>query len=127
MKQLLVDANVVLRFLLGDSTTLSPKAKDIFQKAEDGAHEIYLDEVIVAETVWVLQSFYKLNRKDIAGKLLTLLGQDWIINPRKPLMLSALTAYEHGPLHYIDCWILAVSHRLEIPLATFDHKLKKSA
>lgn len=125
MKTIVVDANVILRFLLGDHPTLSNKARDMFQKAEKGRYRIYIDEVVVAECAWVLGSFYKIKREDIANRLEELIGQIWIVNARKTTILKALSCYRTSRLAYIDCWIETVSQSAGINLETFDQKLKK--
>ena len=59
-KTILIDANIVIRFLLNDSPKLSRKAKAIFRQAEAGEIKLFFDEVIVAEIIWTLSSFYKM-------------------------------------------------------------------
>jgi len=92
-RTIFIDTNVLLRFLLGDHPTLSHKARSLFLKAQRGAVDIYLDEVVIAEAVWTLSSFYKSKKEEIADKLETLISQDWIVNPRKKLILKALLLY----------------------------------
>lgn len=122
---ILVDANVIIRFLLNDSPKLSKEAKSIFSKAQDGVFNIYIDEVVLAEVIWTLSSFYKIKKEEIAYQLEKLLTQDWIKNPRKSLILKSLSLFKSHNLHYIDCWQLVISGSLNIPLETFDAKLKK--
>lgn len=124
-KATVVDANIIIRFLLDDHFQLSVLAKSIFLKAQKGAHKIYFDEVIVAEVIWTLSSFYKIKKADLVDKLEKLISQGWVINPKKNLILKALNLYNSSNLHYIDCWILVVSKSLNLPLRTFDKNLEK--
>lgn len=121
----LIDTNVILRFLRRDDPTLSGKAKTLFIQAEGGAFLCYVDEVTVAEVIWVATSVYKANREDVANDLEELLAKEWVANSRKHTMLRAITFYRMSTLNYIDCWLLAVSEEKHIPLETFDMKLKK--
>ncbi len=121
----LIDTNIVLRFLRGDDPILSNRAKSLFLDAKQGKFTCYIDEVAIAESVWVLMSVYKTKREDIAHGLETLLAKDWVVNPRKHIMLRALAFYRTSTLNYIDCWLLAVSKEKHISLETFDIKLKK--
>lgn len=125
IKTISIDANIIIRFLLNDHPRLSAKAKLIFQKAEKGLNKIYLDEIIVAEVIWTLSSFYKINKVDLVDRLEKLISQDWIINPRKNLILQSLDCYRSFNIDYIDCWIFIVSSQLGINLQTFDHDIKK--
>jgi len=64
-----IDANVMLRFLLADHKQHSPKARRLFRRPERGEVELFLSHVCIAETAWVLTSFYQLDRAKVAAKL----------------------------------------------------------
>lgn len=126
MKNLIcIDTNILIRFLRADDKKLSAKAKEIFSKASEGKIKIYLDEVIVAEIIWLLSSFYKQKRIKIASQLQELISQDWIVNPRKKLILAALSIYSNTNLHYVDSWLWWVNNSIGGKLATFDKDLQK--
>lgn len=120
---LLLDTNIIIRFFLNDHPKLSAQAKKLFLKAEKGLLKLYLDEVVLAEVIWTLASFYKINKGEIVNRLKKLLVQDWITNPRKKLLLEALFLYEKSNLDYIDCWIFTLNRFLKVTLGTFDKKL----
>lgn len=120
-----IDTNVLLRFLLNDHQDLSPKAKLIFLKAQEGKIEIYLDEIVVAEAVWTLSSYYQIKKEKIIETLEKLISQNWIINPRKKLILEALLLYKLKNIHYIDAWIFVVNKNIKTKLFTFDKNLAK--
>lgn len=124
-KAIVVDANIIIRFLLNDHPRLSVSAKSIFLKAQKGATKIYFDEVIVAEVIWTLSSFYKIKKADLVDRLEKLISQSWVANPKKNLILKALDLYNSSNLHYIDCWIFVLSKSLNMPLRTFDKSLEK--
>lgn len=124
-KTILIDANIIIRFLLNDHPKLSSLAKSIFLKAQGGLTRIYLDEIVLAEVVWTLSSFYKIKKVDLVDRLVKLLSQDWIVNPKKDLILQALNLYRSSNLDYIDCWVFVVAKSLRINLETFDKNLKK--
>lgn len=119
-----VDANIIIRFFLGDHPLLSAQAQTMIEKAQNGQYRIYLDEVVVAEVVWTLSSYYEKGKVDIANQIGKLLSQNWIINPRKKLILKSLSLFEKTNLSYIDCWIYIINQLLKTDLATFDKNLK---
>lgn len=121
----LIDANIILRFLRRDDANLSARAKALFMDAQNGKFSCYLDEVTMAEMIWVLTSVYKTKRGDIASMLEVFLLHEWVVNPRKNMMLRAISFYRMSGLNYIDCWLLAVSEEKHILLETFDIKLRK--
>ncbi|PIU36467.1 hypothetical protein CO005_00960 [Candidatus Roizmanbacteria bacterium CG_4_8_14_3_um_filter_34_9] len=121
-----IDTNILLRYLRNDHPTLSIKAKKIFDKAYKNDVNIYFDEIVLAETIWVLSSYFKTPKSIIVSTLLEQLYFDWIINPRKKLMIKALGLFEKTNLSYIDCWIFTVNQSLKTTsLETFDSDLKK--
>lgn len=124
-KTIIIDANIIIRFLLNDHPQFSTLTKSIFLKAQKGGIKIYFDEVIVAEVIWTLSSFYKIKKADLVDRLEKLISQDWVVNPKKNLILKALDLYNSSSLHYIDCWIFVVSKSLNLPLRTFDKSLEK--
>lgn len=126
MKQpLCIDTNVLIRFLLADHPELSLKAKQIFLSAQKGQIKIYLDEVVIAETVWLLTSFYKQKKEEIALQLQELVSQPWVINPRKKMILECLSLFSTSNLAFIDCWVYSVNKEISGKLTTFDKKLEK--
>lgn len=126
-KIILIDTNVFIRHLRGDDKILSPKAKSIFAQAEAGKRQIYVDEVIIAEVVWVLSSYYKETKENIVLQLTDILSQNWIVNPRKNLILKTLSLFTKTNHSYIDCWALTVAKDEQLPFTTFDENLDKLA
>jgi len=124
-KLVCIDTNVLIRFLRADHPQLSLKAKEIFFSAQKGKVKIYLDEIVAAEAVWLLSSFYKVKKEEIASQLQELVSQEWIVSPRKKIVLDSLSLYSSGSLAYIDCWVYCVSKDISGKLTTFDKKLKK--
>ena len=60
-EQLLVDTNVLLRFLTGEPPKLAQKARVLIAAADTGEVELVVLPMIVAETVYTLESFYKID------------------------------------------------------------------
>lgn len=121
----LIDTNVLLRFLRLDDPHSTPKAMALFRRAQAGQIMLFVDAVIIAEAVWVLQKAFKTSRVLIAEKLIELLGQRWIVCEDKTVISDALDRYYRSSIDYIDCWLLARSASDGLPLETFDKRLKK--
>ena len=115
MSKLLVDTNVVLRYLLCDNEEQSQIAKDII---EGGA--FILPEVLI-EASHVLRTFYRIDRQTIATQLLIVL--DWVEVEHKEVMIRAVEIFSETNLDFVDC-ILAAYHSVDkIEVFTFDKKL----
>ncbi len=68
-----IDANVILRYLLGDDERLSTNAATILQGVDRGETAVSCDPVTLAEVVWVLSSYYGLPNPEISEGLAPLL------------------------------------------------------
>src|SRR3990167_7969065 len=101
IKTSVIDANIIIRFLLHDHPSLSSLAKSIFLKAEQGKIKLYFDEVVIAEVVWTLSSFYKIKKADLVDRMEKLLSQNWVVNSKKNIIHKALLLYTSSNLDYI--------------------------
>lgn len=124
-KIVLVDTNILLRFLLKENSLLSPKAKEIFDQAQAGKYNVYLDEIVLAETIWTMTTYYQHSKEKVCETLTKFISGKWVINPRKQLMVQALAVYSKNNLSYADAWLLAVGRSIGAELLTFDKKLSK--
>ena len=115
--QKLIDANVVLRYLLNDDAEKFVVAK---QTIEDGAYTL---PILFAEVVYVLLKLYKVNKETISNKLIRLL--DIIDMEDKNVYISALTIFKTESLDFADCVIIAYNRIKKSQVLTFDTKLSK--
>lgn len=113
----LIDANVILRYLLNDSETMSMQAK---RAVESGAYTTF---EVIAEVVYVLKGVYHAGRSEIR-EWLTLFLDD-IILENKPVMLYALRTYGETTLDFVDCILIAYNRVLGRKIFSFDKKLNR--
>lgn len=117
MAKILVDANVILRYLLKDVEDMAEEAARVMQ---GGAFT--LPEVL-AEVVYVLSKVYGVERKEISSTLIILL--DSLEINRREIMINALEIFADTNLDFVDC-ILAAYHKTDsVEVFTFDKKLNK--
>ena len=64
-----VDTNILVRHLTGDPPTTAKRATAFLA----GQPELYLADLIVAETVYVLESFYQAPRDQVATAMRSLI------------------------------------------------------
>ncbi|MBR5914292.1 MAG: PIN domain-containing protein [Selenomonadaceae bacterium] len=115
MKKFLIDANVILRYLLNDIEDMANEAKKVI---DSGAWT--LPEVI-AEVVYVLKSVYKVDRKEIANAILEILKEIEI--EHKNVMNEALKIFSETNLDFVDCILIAYNKVENIEIFSFDKKL----
>ncbi len=107
MNRAYVDANVVLRFLTGDPPPMAEQAAALFQAVEQGKLRLVLDTIVLAEVVWVLQSFYRYRPSEIAPVLREFLLQDGIEAEEKDVLFQALSFYEMKNVDFADALVAA--------------------
>src|SRR5574340_550335 len=68
-----VDTNVFLRFFVRDVESFYQKAKELFEKAEKGVVKLETSDMVIAEIVWVLESYYGFTKAEIKEVIDTIL------------------------------------------------------
>ena len=121
----IVDANVILRYLLSDHAELSPKAREFFDGVRAGERGAYVPESVVVECVYVMQRIYQVPRAEIAEKLTALLGFRGISGDQVPLLRSALALYAQTNVSFVDALIAAIAAAKHLPVETYDQDLIK--
>jgi predicted nucleic acid-binding protein len=126
MATYLLDTNVLVRYLTNDHAAHSKEVAALFGAAEKGRHRLVVTALVVAETAFVLRSFYRIEASRIADALRVLLSQRWITVEERPCLLAMLPAFAEG-VHFVDAYLAARSQNEAVELYTFDKKLRGSA
>lgn len=117
----LVDANIILRYLLDDHAELSPKAAEILEQ-----QTVTLPMEVACEVVYVLQKVYAIEREEIQQQLSQLLEEELVSMEKPDVFLEALKCYSTSKLDFVDTLLLAY-HSIEASeIFTFDTKLNKA-
>ena len=101
-----LDTNVLARFLVGDNAAQKMQAEQWFKEGESGKRKIVVFPIVVAECSFVLESFYKKSREDIADAFEIFLSQRWLQVSERDALLSLWQEYRKG-LHFVDSFLLA--------------------
>lgn len=117
-----VDTNVLVRHLTADPPEMAKRATQFLASAT----ELHLVDLVVAETVYVLSSFYKLPRNDVAMTMRSLLGMPSIAVDNETLLMRTIDLYDHQRLDFADAYIVACAEQSDSPnVATFDKAIGK--
>ncbi len=121
----LIDANVILRYLLKDDETLFKRASSLLEKVKVGEEAVIIPESVLAESVYVLQKVYKIEREVIAEKLRELFAYKGIANSDKKDLIDSILLFGQTRLSIVDCIVCSKSINQRLSLTTFDDELKK--
>jgi len=118
---LAVDTNVMVRLLARDD----PKqAKVADQFVAKGA---WVSHLVLAETMWVLESVYDRTSTQIASALELLLAHEHLVLQDSDVVAAAVAQLRHKPtLGFSDCLVLEIARKAgHLPLGSFDKALAK--
>lgn len=116
----IVDANIILRFIIDDNKELADKAAEIIEN-----RNIYILEEVVAEVIYVMEKVYKMERKQIADIISEFIDFDNIFIDNKEIISTALDIFGKKAFDFVDCVLFGYSKCRNAKIHTFDKKLEK--
>ncbi|HEY6250309.1 MAG TPA: PIN domain-containing protein [Candidatus Angelobacter sp.] len=120
-----MDTNLIIRYLVQDHEKHAKAAGKLFDACDRGDVVIVLLPVVLAECVFVLESFYEHPREDIASALRRLISSPGVEIDRAAIQLNALDRYGKTRVHFVDCGIAATAAAEKISIASFDQDFRK--
>ena len=119
-----VDTNVLIRHLTGDPPAQARRATAYLRRAK----ELLLPDLIVAEVVYVLESFYEVERQRVAELTRAIVGFPAVVVVDEPLLLRALEVYELERLDFADAYLVASAEASGVGrIASFDREIDRVA
>ena len=120
-----VDANVLLRFLTGDPPELAERAARLLEGAETDGVPLRIHSVMVAETVWVLQSFYGYSKGEISDALVPLLEHPALRVEGAGSVLGALRTMASSNIDFADALLAGLARSRGAGVVSFDRDFRK--
>jgi predicted nucleic acid-binding protein len=104
---------------------MAVKARRLVEQADQGEIVLVVLPVIVAELVYTLESFYGMERKEVATHLLSFLQSRGIEAIESARIADALTRCRDRNAHFADAYLAASAVELATPIASFDRDFDK--
>ena len=123
-KRRLLDTNLIVRYLVQDHEKHAKAAGKLFDACDRGDVVIVVLPAVLAECVFVLESFYEHPRGDIASALGRLISSPGV-EIDAAIHLDALDRYRKTNVHFVDCLIAATAATEDMPVASFDQDFRK--
>jgi len=118
-----IDTNVFLRFFVRDVESLYVKAKELFEKTEKGELKLETTDIVIAEIVWVLESYYDFSRSETKEVIETILETKNLKVANNARIKEAVELYARGKMDFIGaCNIAYMRSKDYKKVATFDIK-----
>jgi len=99
-----VDTNIFLCFLTNDDPRKADACEQLFKKAVSGKESLFTTELVIAEIVWVLESYYGVGKHQVRSHIEKILNTRNLHCPNKEVILHALAAYAEQNVDYVDAY-----------------------
>ena len=117
-----LDTNVLIRHLTGDPPGQARRATAFLEQAD----ELLLPDVILAEVVYVLESFYEVERRRVAELARAIVGFSAVVVVDKAPILRALEVYEVERLDFAEAYLVAIAEASGVgAIASFDRTIDR--
>jgi predicted nucleic-acid-binding protein len=121
-----VDTNVLVRLLVRDDERQVARALRLLEQTREAREIWFVAAPVLCELVWVLAGVYEVPRKEIAGALATLLGEDLYEVESPAAVAEALDRYRRSRGDFADYLVAALARRQGARLTyTFDRALRR--
>jgi len=119
-----LDTNVLVRYLVEDDAKQSALAAALINRTIADDAYLFVSDIVVCETVWVLSVSYKTARKQIAAVLRSLFRARHLEFAAADQLIRALDAFESGNGDFADYLIREHGRAADCEsVATFDRML----
>ena len=125
MKELLLDANVLVRFLTQDDAKQGAAATALFESAERREVVLHLEALTLAETVYVLIGRYGHPRSVVVNTLLSIIENVGVQTAERGIVSDALQRFGATNVDFADAWLAARAAHCGFQVASFDRDLDK--
>jgi predicted nucleic acid-binding protein len=117
-----VDTNILVRHLTADPPDQAAGATRFLREAD----ELLLADLVVAEVIYVLESFYKVERANVADFVRAILAFDPIHVVDEDLLHRAVEIYEADRLDFAEAYLIASAERSGVnAVASFDQSIDR--
>ena len=114
MKTCFIDTNLFIRYFTNDDLQKADRVDRLLTQAANGKIELVTAEIVLAEVVWVLESYYKLEKARIAEMLKAILSTPGIKVLNGKIVQNALQYYSTKNIDFVDAYIVALMEKHKI-------------
>ena len=118
----IIDTNVVVRFLRSEDKQHADAVR-LIEATQTAGKQFVLLDIVVAETIYVLTTQYKLGREKVADSMSKIISHKAIGVATPAILGEALARYSATKLHFVDCYLIAMANAAGRKIATFDKEL----
>jgi len=123
IERIFADTNLFLRYLTNDIPEQASAFEELLHAAGQRKFKLVANELVMAEIVWTLESYYRLTKDVIQEKILAILNTPGLAVSNEEIVLQAIIWYVEKNMDFIDAYNAAWMIEQGIQTAcTFDRK-----
>ena len=104
MQLYFIDTNILLRYFTRDDEEKAKRVLQLLLRMERGEEKVTTSSLVIFETVFTLQKFYKVPRLHIKELLLPIIGLKGLQLPRKHIYYRAFELYVSKNISFADAY-----------------------
>jgi predicted nucleic acid-binding protein len=117
-----IDTNVLIRHLTGDPPEMAARASAYLRDER----QLFLTDLVAAETVYVLESFYEAPREEVAQAVRSLIAFDSVVCVDPALLFRAVEVYETDRVDFAEAYLVACAESTGVgKVASFDRSIDR--
>lgn len=123
MRSYFVDTNIFIRYFTNDDPVKADRVEKLLSEAAAGKIRLVTAEMVLAEVVWVLESFYGLKNVEVGSMVKAILATPGLEVLNSALVEKALEYYLAHNIDFVDGYIAAVMDKHKISdIYSYDKK-----
>ncbi len=123
MRSYFIDTNIFIRYLTNDDPVKADRVEKLLSEAAAGKIRLVTAEMVLAEVVWVLESFYGLKNVEVGSMVKAILATPGLEVLNSALVEKALEYYLAHNIDFVDGYIAAVMDKHKISdIYSYDKK-----
>ena len=104
MEKVFVDTNLFLRYLTKDNLVKYDRCREVFKKAVEGKVSLLTSEMVIAELIWTLLSYYKVPKAEVIEKVSIIISTPNLHLVDKTIIADSLVLYSQKNIDFIDAY-----------------------
>ena len=122
-----IDTNVLVRFLVKDDHAQAEQVRQLFAAAEQQREAFHVPLLVLLETIWVLESAYQIQRRDLIEALGDLLLMPVLQFEQREVVQAMLATVAASNLDLPDALIAQSALKMGCEsVLTFDQKAART-
>jgi uncharacterized protein len=124
--EIFMDTNSFIRYFTNDIPELAERVENLLKRAKQGQVKLIVNELIIAEIVWVLESVYEMKKGQISKLLEAMFNTHNLEIPNRTVLKGAAEIYKEKNIDFIDAYTVSYMKVKGITkLCSFDKKHMK--